>query len=81
MSLNANVFATWAAIVSVTVAGGVWVGAIGNEVSNQKEQHAKLERLPSDVAVLSSQVTDLKATLAEIKAQQTEILRELRSKN
>ena len=81
MSIHANTIATWASIVGVTVAGGVWVGAIGNEVENQKTKQEKMESLPADVAVLKEQTTGLKETLAEIKAQQEKILDAIRRSN
>ena len=86
--MHLNHIATWVAIVTTIVGGGVWVGAISADVQTQKaaiekvqEQTDKLRNDgPPAIARLEAKTDAIQQDIDELKSTQKEILREIRKK-
>lgn len=62
------------AVLIPVVTGTLWIGSVANTASGAEqavgELRTDLKQMPSDVAVLKEQVSDLKRTIAEISDEQ-----------
>lgn len=84
----ANEIATWGAILSIMIGGGIWVGAQGSDtkantaaIEKTVEQVDKLRNdTPPAIAVLQTQVSALATQIGEVKSTQEKILDEVRKK-
>jgi hypothetical protein len=83
-----NEFATWTAIVSTVIGGGIWIGGIDARASNHGEElkahKAQIDKLrdegPPAIARLEEKTDALKDDIGDVKESQAEILKELRKK-
>jgi hypothetical protein len=84
VSDRANVAATWVAIASAVVGGGLWIGAQGNEIANTASTVAKhddkIVALGQDNAATREAVGTMKQDISDIKQAQKEILAEIRKR-
>lgn len=86
--MDANKLATWAAIATTVLGGGIWVGSQGSELASTKavaeQTRAQVDKLrdegPPAIAGLRAQVDALQRDIDDVKASQGEILNELRKK-
>jgi hypothetical protein len=86
--MDANKLATWAAIATTVLGGGIWVGSQGSELQSTKavveQTRAQVDKLrdegPPAIARLEAQVGALQKDIDDVKKSQDEILAELRKK-
>ena len=76
LSKRAEYTAAMLGILIPVITGTLWVGSVASTAAGAEqsvtELKADLKQVPSDVAVLKTQVGDLKQTIADMRQEQKE---------
>ncbi len=82
--LLASKFAEWAAISVTAIGGGIWLGNVQTEGVNNSEDIAALQpvatEVAKDISKLEERTVQMQQGINDIKAQQNNILLELRKR-
>ena len=70
----------WAAFGVTVLGGGMWLGSLDSQVTENTKQLEVAAPVGTQLAVLTEKVGNLEEAVSEVKEQQKEILTELRKK-